>query len=120
MHQASAFLPFKLLQHVDGLYLPCMQAPPQPDAAFINSQQPQQPQLSREMVIGALKKLMMQLDCSQEDYTEKFQSVSVPACTPLSHGGRFQWDNGSSHSPPYLDCPLLMCLEAGHTALGKG
>ncbi|KAK9908488.1 hypothetical protein WJX75_008589 [Coccomyxa subellipsoidea] len=49
---------------------------PNPVANSQQQQQPQQSQMSREMVVSALKKHMMQLDCSQEEYADKFQSVS--------------------------------------------
>ena len=56
-----------------------MQAP-LPTPVATSQQQPQQPQMSREMIITALKNLMMQLDCSPEEYGDKFQSVSLHAC----------------------------------------
>ena len=70
-----------------------MQAPlPTPVANSMPQQQQQQQQqpqaqpLQREMVVNALKKHMMQLDCSQDEYAEKFESVSLHALsTVMAH-----------------------------------
>ncbi|EIE21483.1 WD40 repeat-like protein [Coccomyxa subellipsoidea C-169] len=68
------------------------QAPlPTPVANSMQQQQQQQPPqaqpLQREMVVNALKKHMMQLDCSQDGYAEKFESVSSDLNRILEQSG---------------------------------
>ena len=82
----------------EGLQYHGMQGSLPNPVANSQQQQPQQSQMSREMVVSALKKHMMQLDCSQEEYADKFQSVSMHACMSCL----WKWRTHSKDSIPCI------------------